>query len=317
MGISKGITEIPYFDVETFKETEWYFWEISGNIKILYVMVGVLGPLGLKWVYDRICSLVNDKIEKKESISVQTVKTLKLVSRLIFVIIFALFVSLIVLITKPKEDASEQYSLELTDEALTDIGEQGGYEQNLQDHNGNSNDKAQDSKHSTDNTDNNQTDNNDKTDLNSDNDPDSNRDDITPVYAYLDLAYDYKGTETDYLTGPYAINGNGTYTVTINRGDTAETKLAFDGLSYMGIRLLDDEMSDVDISKAVISDVKIKCDGIMLKVDETGSTPYEDGVIYNFFDCYDPDKNVTETYVFKNKNVIEISFTISGTKLKS
>ena len=65
MGIN-SIVELPYFDVEAFKGSEWYYWGISGNIKILYVLAGVLGPLGLKWIYDRLCALVNDRIEKAE-----------------------------------------------------------------------------------------------------------------------------------------------------------------------------------------------------------------------------------------------------------
>ena len=139
---------------------------------------------------------------------------------------------------------------------------------------------------------------------------------ISPVYAYIDLAYEYEGNDTDYLTDPLSITGNGTYTVTINRNDNSDTALAFNGLSYMGIRLIDDENSSVDISKTVITDVKVICDGVLLRIDETGSTPYEDGVIYDFFDCYDQDENVTEVYDFKDKNVIEISFTVSGAKNK-
>ena len=140
--------------------------------------------------------------------------------------------------------------------------------------------------------------------------------DISPVYAYIDLAYESDGSDADYLTDPIDIIGNGTYTVTINRSDNTETDLAFNGLSYMGIRLIDDENSDVDMKGTVIQDVKVKCDGVLLRIDETGSTQYDDGVIYDFFDCYDPDGSSETVYDFSDKKAIEISFTISGAQLK-
>ena len=42
-----SIVELPYFDVETFRESEWYYWEISPNFKLAYVLVGILGPINL------------------------------------------------------------------------------------------------------------------------------------------------------------------------------------------------------------------------------------------------------------------------------
>lgn len=47
------VIELPYFDVEYFQGSEWYYWEISPNFKLAYVIIGILGPLGLKWLYDR------------------------------------------------------------------------------------------------------------------------------------------------------------------------------------------------------------------------------------------------------------------------
>ncbi|MBR4731325.1 MAG: acyltransferase family protein [Lachnospiraceae bacterium] len=44
--------DLPYFNVEAFQGTEWYYWEISPNVKLLYLMVGILGPLALKRLYD-------------------------------------------------------------------------------------------------------------------------------------------------------------------------------------------------------------------------------------------------------------------------
>jgi len=305
MGIN-NIIEIPYFDVEAFKETEWYFWGISGNIKILYVMVGVLGPIGLKWIYDRICAFVNGRIEKAGS--EQKVMTLKLVSKAVFVLVFALAVGLVILLTGPKTDEIEPDHPEA---AYNEPDEESYGDAEGQDIPATSDDISDDGQTPSDTDDG--TDNNGTPDTS----PDNNTppEDVTPVYAYIDVVYNYMGTNTDYLTEPYAITGNGTYTVTINRNDSSEADLAFDSLSYMGIRLLDDDTSDVDIKKAAITDVKVNCDGIQLKVDDAGSTDYTDGVIYDFFDCYDPDGNSEAVYDFSSKNTIEISFTITGAKI--
>ena len=58
MTISEHIATLPYFDTETFRETEWYLWEINPNFKFAYVIIGILGPLALKLLYDKICSLI-------------------------------------------------------------------------------------------------------------------------------------------------------------------------------------------------------------------------------------------------------------------
>ena len=69
MLICKVISPLPFFSVETFQETEWYFWEISPNIKLAYLIIGILGPLGCKWIYDSLCGLIkkrNRNTEKNE-----------------------------------------------------------------------------------------------------------------------------------------------------------------------------------------------------------------------------------------------------------
>ncbi len=58
MMISKVIAPLPYFSIETFLETEWYFWEINPNVKLAYLVIGIMGPLGVKWIYDNLCGLV-------------------------------------------------------------------------------------------------------------------------------------------------------------------------------------------------------------------------------------------------------------------
>jgi hypothetical protein len=65
MLICKVVAPLPRFSVETFRETEWYFWEINPNVKLAYVLIGILGPLGVKWIYDYLGGLI--KKTKKET----------------------------------------------------------------------------------------------------------------------------------------------------------------------------------------------------------------------------------------------------------
>ena len=66
MFVSKFIVWVPYFDIEAFQESEWYMWEISPTIKLIYLLAGVFGPLLLKWIYDKICILLEKAFKKKE-----------------------------------------------------------------------------------------------------------------------------------------------------------------------------------------------------------------------------------------------------------
>lgn len=49
--------KLPYFDVEYFRESEWYYWEIGPNFKLTYLLVGILLPLAIKRGYDAIAEL--------------------------------------------------------------------------------------------------------------------------------------------------------------------------------------------------------------------------------------------------------------------
>ncbi|MCR4796457.1 MULTISPECIES: acyltransferase family protein [Ruminococcus] len=44
---------LPYFDIETFQESNWYRWEYVQQFRYLYFLFGVLGPVGLIMLYDR------------------------------------------------------------------------------------------------------------------------------------------------------------------------------------------------------------------------------------------------------------------------
>ncbi|MBP5607085.1 MAG: acyltransferase family protein [Lachnospiraceae bacterium] len=52
--IHEHIMPLLYFDAEYFRESEWYYWEISPAFKLVYLTAGILGPLALKKIYDTV-----------------------------------------------------------------------------------------------------------------------------------------------------------------------------------------------------------------------------------------------------------------------
>ena len=56
LAIDEYVTPLLYFDVEYFQGSEWYYWEISPDFKLVYVFFGVIGPLFVKWIFDLICT---------------------------------------------------------------------------------------------------------------------------------------------------------------------------------------------------------------------------------------------------------------------
>lgn len=65
--ISENVVTLRYFDAEYFRESEWYYWEISPYFKIAYVIFGILGPLGVKWVFDKIIIAVSKALPSKKA----------------------------------------------------------------------------------------------------------------------------------------------------------------------------------------------------------------------------------------------------------
>ena len=369
MGIN-GIVRIPEFDVETFRETEWYYWGISGNIKILYVIAGILIPLGIKFLFDRIRAWIIGKIENMAADSPTKKKRLSVIASIASATVFVLAVSLVFVLTRPKEtkdpydpeqfaaidteeqeeeDEQEYFDLNGDEDADQDPDEdaddQGDEEpagdpeeEALTDENGDAD--TDDEEPTDENGDEDATDE-ERSEASGEEDPavadtqagsenqetkvQSPEKETTPetkkteaakpdhkntypVNAYLDLAYD----GGDYLSGPYSIYGNEGYKVTIRRSDSAEAAEAFDSLSYMGIRILEDEVADVDIAEAEIKNIKVVCDGVALKLDVgNGTVTMDGGAIACFFDCYGPDGQL---YDFSGKNEIVITFTMKGTK---
>ncbi|MBR3103269.1 MAG: acyltransferase family protein [Lachnospiraceae bacterium] len=58
MAINENLITLPYFNSEYFMESEWYYWEINSNVRSIYVVFGLFGPLVLKLLYDKIVSSV-------------------------------------------------------------------------------------------------------------------------------------------------------------------------------------------------------------------------------------------------------------------
>ena len=268
MAINSHIVKLSYFDADTFKSTEWYFWEIGSNIKVLYVLVGILGPLALKALYDKICAVVNKKTEKAKFIVPAVTAG---------VLILGVFAVASALNNKVQNDrngdgtvvAQEPYATEddatvTDDDPGTDNGNTGPEEET----------PAEDG----------------------------------PVLAYacVDMVYDDHGTETDYYSEFNAVYGDGSYTIKIARSDEKIISTVFDKLSYMTIKLLRDN-EEADISKAVISDIKVSCDGVPVSVTDNETVSLSEDV-----SLVEIDKAENETFDFGEMDEIEISFTVSG-----
>ena len=268
MAINSHIVKLSYFDADTFKSTEWYFWEIGSNIKVLYVLVGILGPLALKALYDKICAVVNKKTEKAKLIVPAVTAG---------ILIIGVFAVASALNNKSPEGgndtetvvAQEPYATEddatvTDDDPGTDNGNTGPEEET----------PAEDG----------------------------------PVLAYacIDMVYDDHGTETDYYSEFNAVYGDGSYTIKIARSDEKIISTVFDKLSYMTIKLLR-ESEDADISKAVISDIKVSCDGVPVSITDNETVSLSEDV-----SLVEIDKAENETYDFGEMDEIEISFTVSG-----
>ena len=66
LAIDENIVGLLYFDTEFFRESEWYYWEISPDFKLIYVVFGILGPLFIKRIWDMICLLIRKPFAKKQ-----------------------------------------------------------------------------------------------------------------------------------------------------------------------------------------------------------------------------------------------------------
>ena len=277
MLISRHIAAVPGFDIESFKGSEWYFWEIGSNAKILYVLVGVLGPLLFKWIFDRISSPIRNKYNEIKKTSV---KNEKILSGIMYALLAVIFTGLVITFVANKIESDsgrdETANVEGAEESFSydEVGNE--------------------------------------------------QDDVVPAYAILDIVYEDGGSNADYFSVFEEVYEDGTYTITVNRSEDAGAASAFDGLSYMGIKLIceqNDDTENVDIANAEITNISVSCDGMQLVVIDNGETiSINEGARYISFDCYDKESGFTSTedvdeskaFQFDGKNVIEVSFQISG-----
>ena len=106
--ISRHIAAIPGFDIESFKGSEWYFWDIGNNAKILYVLAGVLGPLLFKWIFDKISLPIRNKYNDFKKASVKNEKILSgIMYSLLAVIFTGLVITFVVNIFESASDRNE------------------------------------------------------------------------------------------------------------------------------------------------------------------------------------------------------------------
>lgn len=268
MAVNSHIVKLSYFDADAFKSTEWYFWGIGDNIKVLYVLVGILGPLALKALYDKLYTVVNTKTEKAKLIVPAVTAG---------ILIIGVFAVASALNNKSPEGgnntetvvaqepyATEDDATETDDDPRVDNGNSGSEEGNPAD------------------------------------------DGPVLAYACVDMVYDDRGTETDYYSEFVPVYGDGSYTVKIARDDEKTVSAVFNSLSYMTIKLLR-ESEDADISKAVISNIKVSCDGVPVSVTDNGTVLLSEEV-----SLVEIDKAESETFDFGEMDEIEISFTVCG-----
>ena len=117
MLISQHIVAIPSFDIESFKGSEWYYWEIGNNAKILYVLLGVLGPLFFKWIFDKISSPIRNKYHDIKNASE---KNAKILSGVMYALLAVIFAGLVIIFVGSKlESASVGNDPKITE----DVGE--------------------------------------------------------------------------------------------------------------------------------------------------------------------------------------------------
>ena len=66
MIISEHIVPLPFFNADAFRESEWYYWELSKNFRLVYLLFGIMGPLAFKWIFDTLRSSVAGKLHFRD-----------------------------------------------------------------------------------------------------------------------------------------------------------------------------------------------------------------------------------------------------------
>lgn len=261
MLISTNIVALPFFDIEAFQGSEWYYWEIGSNAKCLYVLAGICGPLFFKWVFDKISSPVRNKYNDIKNASA---KSAKILSGIMYALMALIFAVLVITFVSGMRESVSNVSSEYETETAEDFSEtfpddEDGYLQ----------------------------------------------DNITPAYAFLHIVYEDGELYADYFSEFEEVYEDGTYIITVNRSDDPEAELALAGFSYIGIKLIQDDDADPDISDAIITDISVTCDGEPIVIeDDIETVSGDDGARYIYFDCYDMESDAAS---------LSVTFTVSGT----
>ena len=263
MLISTNIVALPFFDIEAFQGSEWYYWEIGSNAKCLYVLAGICGPLFFKWVFDKISSPVRNKYNDIKNASAKSAKILSGIMYALMALIFAC-----VLIT---------FASGLRESASADVDVSSEYETETAE---------------------------DFSETFPDDEDGYLQDNITPAYAFLHIVYEDGESYADYFSEFEEVYEDGTYIITVNRSDDPEAELALAGFSYIGIKLIQDDDAEPNISDAIITDISVTCDGEPIVIeDDIETVSGDDGARYIYFDCYDMESDATS---------LSVTFTVSG-----
>ena len=279
--ISRHIAAIPGFDIESFKGSEWYFWDIGNNAKILYVLAGVLGPLLFKWIFDKISLPIRNKYNDFKKASV---KNEKILSGIMYSLLAVIFTGLVItFVVNIFESASDRNEPEIVEDIEEDVDESFS-----DDEPGNVQDYAIPAYVFLD-----------------------------IVYedggSYADY---YSSFEEVYEDGTYTITVKRS-----EDADAASAIDGLSYIGIKLVYEQNDDTENMDISNAEITNITVSCDGTPLVAIDNGETiSIDEETRYIYFDCYDNESGVTsaenadesKNFQFDGKNEIVISFQISG-----
>lgn len=56
--INENVAKLREFDTEKFKNTFWYRWETFSQFRLVYFVIGIVGSLALKFLFDKCLKLI-------------------------------------------------------------------------------------------------------------------------------------------------------------------------------------------------------------------------------------------------------------------
>lgn len=120
------------------------------------------------------------------------------------------------------------------------------------------------------------------------------------------------------------VYGDGVYTLKASLSDYENVPEMIDGLKDMSLQMVSENngtISDIDLSEAEITDISIICDGNEIKMNSENivTDHWDTGYAAKFYDENSDltgKKAAVKSKDFSFKDTIEITFTVSGTKLR-